>query len=352
MDILDKLKIDLKLWERNFAELNGRSPGKDDIKNNPDIKIKYKTYASLKKNGVNVNYKDNASAREHFTPRRDIQSELGPTPQIYGTVLSLFEMSMSPEKQIGQFTSRVNEDTIESPINTLPVLSEKPVKRQLDFSMPTPHSPEKKIIDEAPVLEPANTDAKGTYGPNSPLKFDNDVALKLSKTPAKVAHHKIMGTSPSPLIKRPAKSLSQLAKEHETILQEMNSIGEQSISRNLGFVLQQELAEKNEEDENNPTVKVSKRRRKNKVGVALETIKEAPKGSVHDELAKLKRKAVNQFMGFEDNEDDSFEDNKAQPKEASKVKKRKNRKYKVVSDNFVRLKLPKKNRGGPRWRRR
>lgn len=39
------LRTKLKEWEKFFAETNsGRKPGKEDIKKNPDIAAKYKTY--------------------------------------------------------------------------------------------------------------------------------------------------------------------------------------------------------------------------------------------------------------------------------------------------------------------
>ncbi|AAS50726.1 ABL045Wp [Eremothecium gossypii ATCC 10895] len=371
---LDVLKVQLKTWERQFLEENGRSPIKEDIKAHPEIRRKYKEYTSLKKllskgNAAVTGQKHGSPSRAtHPTPQKhiDAEIELGPTPQIYGKVVSLFEMHISPLKKVPvrQLDADSSETCISPDLHSQDVAQSElltdiscQAKRQLDFSV-TPHASPVKAVQplllNAPDLRfEAIPHARTKYGPNSPVKFDGDVTLTLSQTPlqAKLAQAS-EGYSPSPLIKRPAKPLSQLAKEYEDIVEELKEVDHAAAVRNLGGLLQQEEENTQEAEAAEPSATRSDRkRRKNKVRPALVTLEEEiPQGNLHEQLVKLRQKALDKFNGNDPN-DSSDEEKKTSATSAKPAKARK-RKYNTVSDNFRRLKLPTKNTRNGRWRRR
>ncbi|AET41230.1 Sld2p Ecym_7404 [Eremothecium cymbalariae DBVPG len=351
----EELKVQLKRWEHQFLKQNGRSPIKEDIRAHPDIKNKYKQYAKLKHyQAKKPKLTRSPSKVSHLTPQKRVDAELGPTPQIYGKVLSLFEMNISPRANvvIAAPSPTKNEAVAETLIGTVQLEEAQSVKRQLTFSMTPTSSPVKSpsLGTTMPRLpSPDSSRDSGYYGPNSPVKFDNDLTLKLSKTPVRLkASQPITCGSPSPLLKKPAKSLSQLAKEHQEILHEMSAANQDGVVRNLGDILEQKA-----KDDNCSTVdnlNYAKKRRRNVIRPALQTIDEEiqPKRNIHEQLAKLKQKALNEFNGVESDTSSDDGDTKIVEK---KPKSNRKRKYNTVTNNFRRLKLPTKNRN-TKWRRR
>ncbi|AGO10411.1 AaceriABL045Wp [[Ashbya] aceris (nom. inval.)] len=372
---IDVLKVQLKTWERQFLEENGRSPIKEDIKAHPEIRRKYKEYTSLKKQlskettAKSLQKHGSPAKVTHPTPQKYLEAEieLGPTPQIYGKVVSLFEMHISPLKRapVHQLDADSSETCISPELNSQDVAQSEflaeiscQAKRQLDFSV-TPHASPVKAIQALPLNAPdlhfeAIPHARTKYGPNSPVKFDGDVTLTLSQTPlqAKLAQAS-EGYSPSPLIKRPAKPPSQLAKEYEDIVEELKEIDHAAAVRNLGGLLQQEEESMQETDTAElSTGQAHRKRRKNKVRPALITIDEehVPQGNLQEQLVKLRQKALDKFNGNE--RTDSSDEEKNPPSNSAKPAKVRKRKYNTVSNNFRRLKLPTKNTRNGRWRRR
>lgn len=114
-----QLRAELKSWERAFERENGRKPSAADVKANPDISTKYKTYHKTFRTKCvthqenvreKIQYISSASALKQITPRKpqqytdlnmitplksktiniDLES-VGPTPQLNGRLLGLFD---------------------------------------------------------------------------------------------------------------------------------------------------------------------------------------------------------------------------------------------------------------------
>jgi hypothetical protein len=109
----DRLRAELKTWERAFEKQNGHKPGPADVKANAEISAKYKTYhkafrtKSLGKEKTKTEYESTANALKRITPQKrqrddvltpvkgvqvgdDVES-VGPTPQLNGRMLGLFD---------------------------------------------------------------------------------------------------------------------------------------------------------------------------------------------------------------------------------------------------------------------
>lgn len=399
---LKKLKISIKKWEHQFQRDNGRVPGKDDLKKHPDVKKMYKQYASLKK------YKSKESVEKAKSPKKlnrtPITKEsvsifgLGPTPQIYGKSVSIFEMAISP------LNSEVPNITIEEPnING----EQKSIKRQLNFSITPGSSPGKLITDKAPIVNASNTEniffaKKNSLLPppiskpplHSPLRLEeNNIHMTIRRTPMKLTNlsEKLRATrtassdsfSPSPLIKRPlSKSVFELEQENQKIFEEFKE-----IKRQADETSEEEITDESDDDDenlgdasgknkdegnddmitnkemvdifNDPNfTKKSKRkrvmRRLETTAAEFQTVKPSviPK-DLHKELYKIKKRQVNNMLdkdedsGLSDNDDE--ENAQELNTEQAVVKKKRAKKYNLVSNNFRRYKLKKSMRGNRRW---
>ncbi|QEU62548.1 Sld2 [Kluyveromyces lactis] len=356
---MDALKIEIKLWERAFEKEHGRLPEKDDIKKDKEVKRKYKQYAQLKKDAtikpsVEVNV-EQTPVKSHVN---NTKAEFGPTPQMNGKLVSIFEMQVSAMK---------NQQSDQDDIVGSPIRSNDLVRRQLNFSITPNSSPMKQV----PNLSANIVVSRPKYGPNSPMRI-GDVGLQLSETPKTLGRSldlKSSPFSPSPLIKRPVKTLSQLAKEHAIIKDEFESNAEDfsefTAIRTLTEKLMQEehmdIIEEGDEGTvgNEPEsnyvrkVKTIKKRTRAKMRPAAlnEKSTNIPDKNVHEQLAKLKEREYNKMLGKEVEESES--DSEQQSNQPVKKKQRKS-KYNLVSNNFKRLNLPTKagrNRAS-KWRGR
>nr|Q6CK38.2 RecName: Full=DNA replication regulator SLD2 [Kluyveromyces lactis NRRL Y-1140] len=356
---MDALKIEIKLWERAFEKEHGRLPEKDDIKKDKEVKRKYKQYAQLKKDAtvkpsVEVNV-EQTPVKSHVN---NTKAEFGPTPQMNGKLVSIFEMQVSAMKT----HQSDQEDIVGSPVR-----SNDLVRRQLNFSITPNSSPMKQV----PNLSANIVVSRPKYGPNSPMRI-GDIGLQLSETPKTLGRTldlKSSPFSPSPLIKRPVKTLSQLAKEHAIIKDEFESnpedFSEFTAIRTLMEKLMQEehmdiIEEGDEGTVGNETesnyvrkVKTIKKRTKAKMRPAAlnEKSTNIPDKNVHEQLAKLKEREYNKMLGKEVEESESDSEQQSNPPVKKKQRKSK---YNLVSNNFKRLNLPTKagrNRAS-KWRGR
>ncbi|GAV50702.1 hypothetical protein ZYGR_0Z01250 [Zygosaccharomyces rouxii] len=361
---LDQLKIELKTWEYEFQNKNERPPTKDDIKRLPEIKKMYKQYQALKRQNTEVSQvpkvvmtpsKNDTSPKKAVTTKKnDFNNvELGPTPQIYGKAISIFEMKLSPVKKALNF-EEINETSSDQPVDAV----QDDTKRQLEFPSNTPNS--------SPFKKPKPVELK-YYGPNSPLKLEEEnITLSirngspLKRTPQKNmnSNNDLTSFSPSPLVKRPlTKSLLELAKEHEEFLREFN---ENNGKENI-FTQETEDSSDEQHEDDGQVEYQEKKTKKRKILRRLVTSEESkvvPK-DISKELLKLKKQQVNEFLGNEaaeeDEENDHNDTDKANETQtpAPKPKPRKRAsKYNLVSNNFRRLKLPRKHAGNRRWPRR
>lgn len=343
---MDKIRVELKLWENEFIQLNGRFPEKHDIKKNPEIKRKYKEYAQFKK--MSIDSSCISGKQIPNTPKKmsildnKVELILGPTPQIYGKVISLLEINISPLNKSPGLISHSKEITT--------IISKVPVKRQLNFSITPLSSPVKNPVLNKPILRP---NSEKYYGPNSPVKFDKEISISLSqRTPRTIDRSEnITSYTPSPLIKLPQKTLSQLAIEHEQILNEFNSMVDETkehsgVARKLANILEEEDKEniENGDEKKHITYSTHKKSKKRKI-VRLETDETRHTtqkiSNVHEEIKKLKQKELDIFNGVYDNEQ-MIEKTVSTINTTSKIRKSK---FNIVSNNFRRLKVPKKGHG-------
>ncbi|KOG98218.1 Sld2p [Saccharomyces eubayanus] len=448
---LDKLKVELKTWEHKFIDTHNREPTRDDIKGLRDVKHMYKQYSILKKkNGLQQQREplaqESAKMVVHIKDQDEIM-EIGPTPQVYGKAISIFEMNLSPIKPVYMTTANnfgagddsktiSNESSPQrtisqesSPANrTLVSESISNVKRQLNFQMlkaPSSHTPISSPCKKAepsleaekpdsvftmakPVLKPSNPSRY--YGPNSPLKLEEEnihlnISLEsntrrrlqmafpsLQKTPSKDNHAGVSTSfSPSPLIRRPlTKSLIELAKEHHEIVKEFSILQEEDEededggndndgdeegdenddSLESGLVRPTVVKDIFQEDDNEDNKSkegafIRKRPKRRKIIKRLqdgdpETENSTVRRDVHKELMRLKKRKVAEFLGStselpdtESEDDDEAANSSVKPQQKPAAKRKGRKKYNLVSNNFRRLKLPKKNRfPNRRWGRR
>ncbi|SCV01523.1 LAME_0G16776g1_1 [Lachancea meyersii CBS 8951] len=339
---MDQLKLELKTFERKFEKKYGRPPARDDIRALPDIKYRYKQYATLQRERHKKEVVQETPHRNETT-ELDLPVELGPTPQIYGKVLGLFDMKVSPIKKesvVSPETSLKISGGV-SGVNRSPKLQE--VKRRLDFELTPRKSPKKNL-----------------YGPNSPFKFDG-VQLSI-QTPRRnlrslmAESEMTSGGSPSPIIKRPiGKPLLQLARENEKFMEETDEFSDDEvISREIKDVFQNDEIPQDEqalEDLTDVVFKRTKRKHILRPAVNGSATPQPIQVNIKDEMARLKQQAIDEFNGVETASSAVMQTADKAPTTSTR---RKPKKYNLVSNNFRRLKLPKaKNKGkGNRWGQR
>jgi DNA replication and checkpoint protein len=117
-DKKENLRAELKLWERAFEKENGHKPTPADIKANSEISAKYKLYhkafrpktsSKSEKSATKTEYVSTAKALKQITPQKrprdyddlltpvksakvgDAAETVGPTPQLNGRILGLFD---------------------------------------------------------------------------------------------------------------------------------------------------------------------------------------------------------------------------------------------------------------------
>lgn len=369
---LQQVKIKIKRWEYEFIEQNKRPPDKNDIRHLNDIRTLYKLYSRLKKRAVTgtprrkeeEEEQQNVTGEAEPTPEKHVNNAtLGPTPQIYGKAISIFEMKVSPLRPIQETpTTEVEESENDEETPRLAIHSVK--KRLFDTDIPQlqvsepnnngPLPPRETSTAPAPV-EPKTTTATiaERYGPNSPLRLAQSVSIRHSLlTPSKLNAAKDDKSmfSPSPLIKKhSSKTLFELANEHKKYVEEVKQL-DLEFKGQIIPIRNTAITELEEEQETGK----QKRRR----GVLRRLKFDDPEGSteikkdLHKELHRLKTKKLNKFMGYENEHSSSDEAEEAKPPTTTEHPKRKRpKKYNLVSNNFRRLNLPRKNRN-PRFRRR
>lgn len=166
-DKCQRYKGELKKWEKWFMKENGRMPGKADVAQDKKIRDKYRKYyhyRDLVKKGqveehrededaepvVHTPVKKKKKEREpspveeevdrsdgSTTPMIDRYVELGPTPQLNGRVMGLFESSQTPIKS-------TPSKKIKTPVATSPGVMSTPSKEEHSQSK----EEQKQIVSE------------------------------------------------------------------------------------------------------------------------------------------------------------------------------------------------------------
>lgn len=387
---INAIKKQIKDWEHAFIEENTRQPSKRDVKENSKVSKLYKVYKALKnkqKVEVKVLVKPTNDAIDNIKGLSDDEfdkdagnssldvflrhnTELGPTPQAGGKVLSIFDLNMTPpdssplkDKQqsnvptIGNtefktptkvkilnqatplkserksFMERINMIQNSSPIKT--------PNRPNSVSMQTPqylnHNIKKFEISQKADISPFNIPEQ-----SSPLKHTPISTPVLSKISFQV--------SPSPFKRKGflgSKKLLDVFNEHQNI----------QIDEEEGFI--------SEESDDEPIVEGQSPLRKRKAKTQKRTtrrwkmkphIEEAEsdnlqKKNIHRVLQEINEgheKKLEKMMNTNENETDSDDEF---PKEIRKTVKSTGRKVAPISHNYKRLKIHYK-KGNNKWGRR
>ena len=382
---LASLRKELKDWEHNFINIQNRSPTKGDIKANPSIQYKYKQYSKLKriqskkipseKSRTGKSILNVSNVIRSPDVKRSIENnsiiEIGPTPQIYGKSISIFELNLSPVKKkllIPQEIESENSSTkVEVTENKVGGLNfgddDSPF---MDFAVDLQPGSETTVIPEVSRLE-VRPAVENRYGPNSPLKFPTDLSVNIRPhTPKNKSRMEVtLGengsdlfvNTPPPLWKQNiGKSLRDLENEYMEASKSFVPMDEVTLT---AISNEDNVETKDETKDIDESVftkgkrrKVRIRRFENKSNKNDESHTDGVKINLHKQMHKLKKKQLRKVMkdlNMEDSivlsESSSDEEETNAHTDATKKKKQpRKKKYNLVSNNFRRLKLPSRKR--------
>ncbi|KAL3232698.1 DNA replication regulator SLD2 [Nakaseomyces bracarensis] len=386
---LQQVKVKIKKWEYEFIEKNNRPPDRDDIRNLSEVKKLYKLYSSLKKRQsvATPRKEDYDDSKVDPTPEKVAKNVvLGPTPQIYGKAISIFEMKVSPLKTVEETPTTEVEESDENDefkesesefaseeagqahgIQSIKKRLFDSVEADLMTNVPELNITESDTEERTRVTSDEETNGETRiptnqanltvpnitrYGPNSPLKLAQSLSIRHKLlTPRKLQKQKDEKSmfSPSPLLKKnTSKSLFELANEHKRYVEEVKQL---DLEFKGQIVPIRNLTTTEAEEEKDY------RKQKRRTGVLRRLKFDEPEDStekqkdIHKELHKLKAQKLNEYMGNEEEHISSDEEKKQNAPAPAPQKRKRPKKFNLVSNNFRRLKLPKKNRN-PRFRRR
>lgn len=381
---LASLRKELKDWEHNFINIQNRSPTKGDIKANPSIQYKYKQYSKLKRiQSKKAPIKKSHTGKTILNASNVIRSpdvkrtteinpliEIGPTPQIYGKSISIFELNLSPVKKKLLIPQDIDNE------NNLTKIEDDENKEEgfnfadddspfMDLAVHLQPSSETTVIPEISRLEVKSVVAN-RYGPNSPLKFPTDLSVNIRpRTPKKKSRMEVTFAenlsdsfinTPPPLWKQNiGKSLRDLEDEYMEASKSfvpMDEITLKAISN------EDNVETKDETKDIDETIftkgkkrKVRIRRFEDKSEKDNESRMAGVKINLHKQMHKLKKKQLRKIMKDLDMEDNTIlSESSSEEEEANedavetKKKQPRKKKYNLVSNNFRRLKLPTRKR--------
>jgi hypothetical protein len=161
-DSKECLRSELKLWEHTFEKEKGHKPTPTDIKANSEISAKYKLYhksfrtklqSQREKSMIKTKYVSTVKALKQITPQkrqRDIDlltpvkgtqlgdtiETVGPTPQLNGRILGLFdgiqEQTPLAKRMKSNWGEQLAEARKDSPRKSTPQNKRSPQKRSLN----------------------------------------------------------------------------------------------------------------------------------------------------------------------------------------------------------------------------
>lgn len=395
-DTLKSLRKELKDWEHSFIDIQSRSPTKNDIKANPSIQQKYKEYSKIKKLAAKKRSPRKSVVRSPAA-RSMVRSpmsahknqatciEIGPTPQIFGRSISIFEMNLSPVKKrlkipqddepIDDTTTKVESESVEIDFGESPFVESSPEADSGEEA--NAHTEISNIFSSGPAKTRLAPPVTKHYGPNSPLKLPADlsVAHRLltprKKKTESVASDSDMLMTP-PLWKRSiSKPLKELEDEYQEIVRSFvphDSADVASQSTNTATQTIQSNDKENSapgtESSDSVLADIQKvRRRKGRIrrfedsaGTRATT---GVQVNLHKQMHRLKKKQLMKILKELNMEDTmEFSEDEEETEDASALAKAKKparrKKYNLVSNNFRRLKLPSRQRNNfmKRFRRR
>lgn len=425
-------KLRIKEWEKSFAKANGRVPSKADVKADQKIYKAYKIYNLLKLKQLKAALESSHSTKSvtQEAPKKDLDpldfvpvppelddesrddaksrslhnTELGPTPQANGKVLSLFDILSPPESSPLKLRKGL---PMSSPIKSKEEFKTptKAVKRiELSDLTPTRNSLVKKSLTSA--LQSVSTALQVSITQTSneivetpfylgkisnKFRFTNEAKLPLESSP-------IRGTNlTEPLPQTPSKgpigipqflaspspfkterlSSFGMNKKLTDVFNEAISIQideqlKQEVELELMIEMQQDEEEEEVVEDNNVPVfrkkkktltqKRTTRRWKMKPRSEIETMDLFEGKNVHEEIKKIEARQKEELLEYMEGpvaggeELESDEDEVFQPSAPSKLAAPANKRKKLtpISNNFQRLKIndPRSKRFKQRMKRR
>ncbi|CAB4257146.1 similar to Saccharomyces cerevisiae YKL108W SLD2 Single-stranded DNA origin-binding and annealing protein [Maudiozyma barnettii] len=390
---LISLRKELKDWEHNFINIQHRSPTKTDINANPTIQYKYKQYSQLKRKQTKTPSLKATKIQRHSQKHREIRSpivkhdenntviEIGPTPQIFGKSISIFELNLSPVKRKLQIPDEMNGNLGEQSIDGESAaivgnnifgmdFNDSPfIEDSIDIQPLTePSSDSTTISSMVPDLNKLMIPMMKKYGPNSPLKLPIDLSVQIRpRTPNEKRRIRAIqenssdssaNTPPSLWKRNISKSLRDLEDEYleaskTFVPKQIHDIQQQQDTKNTNSKDNLSANDANDEDRN---IIPKGKRRKFRIR-RFEDKSTKMEGSttikinLHKRMHKLKKKQLRKIMKdldmedqtiFSESEDES--DHNEDQVSSQKKKPSRKKKYNLVSNNFRRLKLPSKKR--------
>lgn len=305
---LETLRLEIKTWEYSFAKTNkGRKPSAEDVKQNKEISLKYKQYHRLRKQDQDPEPHDEPHDEPQHTTPVKLQPSLGPTPQMDGKVLGIFEVKGSPTEM--------------TPTKPKGDVFKTPSKRHPKRGLSTPKSEARPPVETPLYLKHQLTPSgsPGKYVEASPLMFSP--SRRFIKT----------------------KSLFQMSQELDAIEKEKR---EMEMDEDIRRLIDEENGLEDEETENNEENVLEKRIFKRAKTQKRSTKRVKLKTSRIEEKDKLEnvdiQQRIRQIEGIEEMPSESESSEEEQKK--GRVSKR------PLNDNYVRMKIHHKGRFGKKRR--
>ncbi|ESW96591.1 hypothetical protein KL918_000549 [Ogataea parapolymorpha] len=352
------LKREIKHWEHKYEAENGKMPTTDVIKADLAVSARYKKYHKYKKilgklqsGALTVeqwkNQERPSQNAEQNLPRSpppsspESEKEIGPTPQLDGRVLGIFDIEIkesptrqTPTKQANPVIEVASPDKFKTPT--------KKVERKLLFQE-TPRRERTALLQETPqyLRTESSTSSAMFYGNLTPEKKSPQV---MDVSPSKVVE-------PSPIIRRAGRrTLYELNNEIKELQRQQSQDGEEFIEE-----VHEELPEDEIKQEDviirKKTAKRTTRRVKLRTLGPQDEQDMLESLDIHEEIRKLRQKSETKTISEDESvsESESEEEEYVRKKATDEDKKSTTGKH-PLSNNFVRMKIHRKT--GGRFKRR
>ncbi|KAG7746135.1 hypothetical protein KL911_004409 [Ogataea haglerorum] len=353
---VNSLKREIKHWEHKYEAKNGKMPTTDVIKADPAVSIKYKKYHKYKKileklqsGALSVEQwksQERPTENAEHAPRSPLPSspesekEIGPTPQLDGRVLGIFDIEIkesptrqTPTKQANPVIEVASPDTFKTPT--------KKVERKLLFQE-TPRRERTALLQETPqyLRSESNTSNAMFFGNLTPQKRSPQV---MDVSPRKVVE-------PSPIIRRVGRrTLYELNNEIKELQRQHSRDGE--YSEEVDDELPEDEIKQEDVIIRKKTAKRTTRRVKLRTLGPQDEQDLLESVDIHEEIRKLRQKSETKAIS----EDESVSESASEEEEYVRRKVTSEDKHTLsgkhpLSNNFVRMKIHRKTSG--RFKRR
>ncbi|KAG7897691.1 hypothetical protein KL935_004872 [Ogataea polymorpha] len=355
---VSSLKREIKHWEHAYEAKNGKMPTTDVIKADLAVSARYKKYHKYKKilgklqsGALTVEQWKNQERppqnQEQNLPRSpppsspESEKEIGPTPQLDGRVLGIFDIEIkesparqTPTKQANPVMEVASPDNFKTPT--------KKVERKLLFQE-TPRRERTALLQETPqyLRTESNTSSAMFFGNLTPEKKSPQV---MDVSPSKVVE-------PSPIIRRAGRrTLYELNNEIKELQRQKSQDGEEIVEAVHEELPEDEIKQEDVIIRKKTAKRTTRRVRLRTLGLQdeedmLESL------DIHEEIKKLRQNSETKTISEDEDlsQPESEEEEYVRKKATEEDKKSTSGKH-PLSNNFVRMKIHRKT--GGRFKRR